>query len=39
MINKKLVWRAAARLKGDFSLTQLIDELSTEGDFLNGVIG
>ena len=39
MINKKLVWRAAARLKGDFSLNQLIDEISKEGDFLNGVIG
>jgi len=39
MINKKLVWRAAARLKGDFSLNELIDEISKEGDFLNGVIG
>jgi len=30
MISKKLVWRTAAKFKGDFSITELIDELSKE---------
>ena len=30
MISKKLVWRTAAKFDGEFSITELIDELSKE---------
>jgi len=30
MLNKKLVWRAAAKFNGDFSISELVDELSKE---------
>lgn len=39
MIDKKLVWRAAGRLSGEFSMNQLIDEISKEADYLDGIEG
>ena len=30
MLNKKIVWRAASKFKGDFSMTELVEELSKE---------
>ena len=39
MIDKKLVWRAASKLGDEFSINDLIDEISKEATYLGGIAG